>query len=197
MSTARFVAALIAASGAASGSIAVTDSADVVAVSGTATTAGSIAVTDAADTVSIVGSSPGTIAVTDGPDAVSLTGTATTQGAVAVTDAADAVALSGSVGASNNIRLQPGLYLERGGYAASLTSLRWWVLNAAMTQVENSGTGATTNSSGQLTIDITASASYVVGDYVPLIVASYNAATSAPDRTVLSGLMFAQAIAQP
>jgi hypothetical protein len=97
---------------------------------------------------------------------------------------------------SSDIRLQPGLYLERGGQAASLTADRWWVFTSDLSAVENTGTALSINSSGQPTIDINSSASYVVGDWVPLGLTVYDEGSDPEDRTVRTHFGWTQAIAQ-
>lgn len=99
--------------------------------------------------------------------------------------------------ASDNIRLQPSLYLERGGYAASLTADRWIVFTSDLSAVENTGTALSINSTGQPTIDITGSASYVVGDQVPLFITVYDEGSNPEDRTVRTFFGWVEAIAQP
>lgn len=98
--------------------------------------------------------------------------------------------------ASDNIRLQPSLYLERGGYAASLTADRWIVFTSDLSAVENTGTALSINSTGQPTIDITGSASYVVGDQVPLFITVYDEGSNPEDRTVRTFFGWVEAIAQ-
>jgi hypothetical protein len=61
--------------------------------------------------------------------------------------------------------------------------------------IEASGSSLTTNSSGQPTIDIDTS-SFDVGDYVPLLITSFDTGTAAADRTVLTFFGFVEAIAQ-
>ncbi len=97
--------------------------------------------------------------------------------------------------ATNDIRLQPGIRLERGGEAASRTVARWWVFSADLLTIVHTGTSVSTNSAGQLTIDINDSPAYVVGDLVPMLVGEWDAVPPL-DRTVRSGLMWVQAIAQ-
>jgi hypothetical protein len=97
---------------------------------------------------------------------------------------------------SSDIRLQPGLYLERGGQAASLTADRWWVFTSDLSAVENTGTALSINSSGQPTIDINSSASYVVGDFVPLGLTVYDEGSDPEDRTVRTFFGWVEAVAQ-
>lgn len=98
--------------------------------------------------------------------------------------------------AGTDIRLVPGLYFERGGYAASLSGLRWVAFtDTTLGAIEASGSSLTTNSSGQPTIDIAAS-SFAVGDFVPLLITSYDTGTAAADREVLTFFGFVEAVAQ-
>jgi hypothetical protein len=98
--------------------------------------------------------------------------------------------------AANDIRLQPALDLDRGGDAASLSGLRWVAFtDTTLGTIEASGSSLTTNSSGQPTIDIDTS-SFDVGDYVPLLITSFDTGTAAADRTVLTFFGFVEAIAQ-
>jgi hypothetical protein len=98
--------------------------------------------------------------------------------------------------AGTDIRLQPALDLDRGGDAASLSGLRWVAFtDTTLGTIEASGSSLTTNSSGQPTIDIDAS-SFDVGDYVPLLITSFDTGTAAADRTVLTFFGFVEAIAQ-
>jgi hypothetical protein len=97
---------------------------------------------------------------------------------------------------SSDIRLRPGLYLERGGQAASLTADRWWVFTSDLSAVENTGTALSINSSGQPTIDINSSASYVVGDFVPIGLTVYDEGSDPEDRTVRTFFGWVEAVAQ-
>jgi hypothetical protein len=98
--------------------------------------------------------------------------------------------------AGTDIRLQPALDLDRGGDAASLSGLRWVAFtDTTLGTIEASGSSLSTNSSGQPTIDIDAS-SFDVGDYVPLLITSFDTGTAAADRTVLTFFGFVEAIAQ-
>jgi hypothetical protein len=98
--------------------------------------------------------------------------------------------------AGTDIRLQPALDLDRGGDAASLSGLRWVAFtDTTLGTIEASGSSLTTNSSGQPTIDIDTS-SFDVGDYVPLLITSFDTGTAAADRTVLTFFGFVEAIAQ-
>ena len=112
------------------------------------------------------------------------------------TTTSSAATLTVNAAAADNIRLQPGLYLERGGQAASLTSDRWWVFTSDLSAVENTGTALSINSSGQPTIDINSSASYVVGDLVPLGLTVYDEGTAAASRTVRTFFGWVEAVAQ-
>lgn len=139
----------------------------------------------------------GAITVTTEVVGVSITGEAPVNATVNVTTVETQVSITGSAGsASNNIRLQPSLYLERGGYAASLTADRWIVFTSDLSAVEDTGTALSINSTGQPTIDITGSVSYTVGDYVPLFLTVYDEGSAAADRTVRTFFGWVQAQAQ-
>lgn len=101
-----------------------------------------------------------------------------------------------SAASGDDIRLQPALDLDRGGDAASLSGLRWVAFtDTTLGTIEASGSSLTTNSSGQPTIDINGS-SFSIGDYVPLLITSFDAGTAAADRTVLTFFGFVPATAQ-
>lgn len=96
---------------------------------------------------------------------------------------------------AGNIRLSIGVQTERGGNYASQSNIKYVVFNATHTDVVASGSSLTTNASGIAVIDVNGSP-YAVGDYVPVLLMEYNAATSAPDRVVRSMFGFVQAQAQ-
>jgi len=97
--------------------------------------------------------------------------------------------------ASGDIRLTLGLQRERGGHAASMSALRWCVFNADHSVVIASGTGLTTNATGVAVIDVNGT-SYAPGDYVPVLVTDYNAASAPADRVVRTFFGFVPAAAQ-
>ena len=145
------------------------------------------------------GGASGTISATTNPAVASITGSAGSAGAsgtIAATTNPAVASITGSVGTfSGDIRLSLGIQRERGGAAASLSSLKWVVFNADHTAVIASGTTLTTNASGLAVIDINGT-SYSVGDYVPVLITDYNAATAAADRVVRSVFGFVPAAAQ-
>jgi hypothetical protein len=144
------------------------------------------------------GGASGSISVTTEVIGVSITGEAPVNATVNVTTVETQVSITGSAGSpSDNIRLQPSLYLERGGYAASLTADRWIVFTSDLSAVEDTGTALSINSTGRPTIDITGSASYVVGDQVPLFITVYDEGSDPEDRTVRTFFGWVEAIAQP
>lgn len=152
------------------------------------------------DSTSSPGPTSGTISVTTAPAIAVVTGeTGATgvSGSLAVTTSPAQAALTGIAGsASGNIRLSLGMQRERGGYAASLSSLKWCVFNADHTAVIASGTALTTDVNGNAVIDVNGT-SYAPGDYVPVLVTDYNAATAAQDRVVRTFFGFVPAQAQP
>lgn len=96
----------------------------------------------------------------------------------------------------DDIRLQPALDLDSGADAASLSGLRWVAFtDTTLGTIEASGSSLTTTSGGVPTIDIDGS-SFSVGDYVPLLITSFNAATDPEDREVLTFFGFVPAVAQ-
>lgn len=146
------------------------------------------------------GGASGTVSVTTSPAVASITGDTGTVGAsgsIAVTTEPAGVTIVGTAGsASGNIRLTFGMQRERGGYAASLSSLKWCVFNANHTAVIASGTALTTDANGNAVIDVSGT-SYAVGDYVPVLVLDYNAASAPQDRVVRTFFGFVPAQAQP
>lgn len=141
-----------------------------------------------------------TVAATTSPAVASITGSAGSAGVsttISATTSPAQAALTGVAGsASGNIRLSLGMQRERGGYAASLSSLKWCVFNADHTAVIASGTALTTDANGNAVIDVN-DTSYAPGDYVPVLVTDYNAATAAQDRVVRTFFGFVPAQAQP
>lgn len=141
-----------------------------------------------------------TISATTAPAVASVTGSAGSAGVsttISATTSPAQVAITGVAGsASGNIRLSLGMQRERGGSAASLSSLKWCVFNADHTAVIASGTALTTDANGNAVIDVNGT-SYAPGDYVPVLVTDYNAATSAQDRVVRTFFGFVPAQAQP
>lgn len=104
-------------------------------------------------------------------------------------------AASLTVTGSPNIRFQPGIDLESGADAASLSGLRWTVYAADYT-IAHSGSGLSFNSSGQPTLDINDS-DFTVGDWVLVHVFDPNTSEATPaNRTVGSILGWMQAISQ-
>lgn len=141
-----------------------------------------------------------TVSVTTAPAVASITGEvapAAVQGTISATTSPAQAALTGVAGsASGNIRLSLGMQRERGGYAASLSSLKWCVFNGDHTAVIASGTALTTDANGNAVIDVN-DTSYAPGDYVPVLVTDYNAATAPQDRVVRTFFGFVPAQAQP
>lgn len=152
------------------------------------------------DSTSPPGPTSGTISATTAPAVASVTGSAGSAGVsttISATTSPAQVALTGVAGsASGNIRLSLGMQRERGGYAASLSSLKWCVFNADHTAVIASGTALTTDANGNAVIDVN-DTSYAPGDYVPVLITDYNAATVAQDRVVRTFFGFVPAQAQP
>lgn len=140
----------------------------------------------------------GTVSSTNGGDSVAVTGSsgAPVLGSVAVTDGADASTVVGSSGLPAAVRLAIGLDHDRGAEAASLAGLRWAVFAADLGSLVASGSGLNTDAGGVAIIDLTGSP-YVVGDYVPVLIADYNTATPAVDRTVGSMFGWVPAVAVP
>jgi len=141
-----------------------------------------------------------TVATTNGDDTSSVTGSAASPSVdvsttVATTNGGDTAAITGFA-ASAGVKLLIGLDLDRGAEAASLTGLRWVVFAADLSTSLASGTGLTTDAGGVASITV-AGSGYVVGDYVPVLIADYNAATAAVDRTVRSMFGFVPAVAAP
>lgn len=152
------------------------------------------------DSTSSPGPTSGTISATTAPAVASVTGSAGSAGVsttISATTSPAQAALTGVAGsASGNIRLSLGIQRERGGYAASLSSLKWCVFNADHTAVIANGTALTTDANGNAVIDVN-DTSYAPGDYVPVLVTDYNAATAAQDRVVRTFFGFVPAQAQP
>ena len=141
----------------------------------------------------------GTIAGTDSSDTNAVNGASgmPSSGAIAVVDSGDTSTMAGASGMpAGRVRLEIGLDHDRGAEAASLAGLTWAVFSADMASLVASGTGLTTNAGGVATIELTSSP-YSVGDYVPVLIADYNAATAAVDRTVRSMFGFVPAVAAP
>ena len=140
------------------------------------------------------GGPSGTLAATEsGADAFAAAGDVLVQGTLAATESgADAFAAASS---SGNIRLSMGIYRERGGTFASATGLRYVVFNSAHTSVIASGSSLTTDANGVAVLDLNGT-EYSVGDYVPVLIAEYNAATAPQDRVVRTMFGFVPAIAQ-
>lgn len=140
-----------------------------------------------------------TVATTTSPADASITGSAGSAGVsttISATTSPAQAALTGVAGsASGDIRLGLGIQRERGGYAASMSSLKWCVFNADHTAVIASGTSLTTDANGNAVIDVNGT-SYAPGDYVPVLVTDYNAATAAQDRVVRTFFGFVPAQAQ-
>jgi hypothetical protein len=171
---------------------------------GTLSTAGSWVAITVAIRPSVAGSSGSdvstTVAVTNAGDSAAITGTAATaagpvSATVAVTDSGDASSVTGTA-ANAGIKLLIGLDHDRGAEAASLTGLRWVVFAADLSTVAAAGSGLATDAGGVASITV-AGSGYVVGDYVPVLIADYNAATAAVDRTVRSMFGFVPAVAAP
>ena len=141
-----------------------------------------------------------TISATTAPAVASVTGSVGSAGVsttISATTAPAQVALTGVAGsASGNIRLSLGIQRERGGYASSLASLKWLVFNADHTAVIASGSTLTTDANGNAVIDVNGT-SYAAGEYVPVLVTDYNAATAPQDRVVRTFFGFVPAQAQP
>jgi hypothetical protein len=157
---------------------------------------GSVNVTDAADVVAVVGSAPaiGSVAVTDAADAVSVAGQAPAIGSVAVADAADVVAVVGSAG-SAGVRLQFGVRQERGGEFESQT-IEYWVFSADRLSIVDRGFTTTEAVTGVATVDVT-DGGFSVGDNVLVSILQESAEPSVLDRTIRSGMFYVPAIAIP
>lgn len=139
-----------------------------------------------------------TVTTTNDGDASSVTGTASSgpvSATVETTNGDDTSAVTGSA-ANAGIKLLIGLDHDRGAEAASLTGLRWVVFAADLSTVVAAGSGLATDAGGVASITV-AGSGYVVGDYVPVLIADYNAATAAVDRTVRSMFGFVPAVAAP
>lgn len=157
---------------------------------------GSVAVTDAGDAVAVTGAAPaiGAVAVSDAGDVVAATGLA--PAAVAVTDAQDVVGVAAGVGGTG-VRLRPSIKVERGAVDAGRTGLRWAVFSDAdLADLVDSGTGISLDSEGRPTIDLIGSG-LDVGDWVYLHLTHFNSALPPWNRVVRSFGGFVQAEAIP
>lgn len=135
------------------------------------------------------------LAITTGNAVTSLSATTPTVANIALTTGNAVAAISVTAGgAPNDIRLTFGMYVEQGGVLGAVVDMRYVVLSDDLTSVVQSGL-VTTNSSGVASIDVDGSP-WAVGDYAPVLIASYNSALAPYERTVKSGLMFVPAVAQ-
>lgn len=154
-----------------------------------------------AATVAIQPASGGAATATVGATTADAVGSITAGGgasavvAVTTDNAVGAITASGGT-FSGDIRLTIGMNKERGGFYASATGLRYVVFNADHTAMIASGSSLTTDASGNAVIDVNGT-SYGLGDYVPVLITEYNAATAAADRVVRSCFGFVPAGAQP
>lgn len=143
-----------------------------------------------------------TISATTAPAVASITGEvapAAVQGTISATTSPAVAFVTGSAASNtSDIRLQLGVYTEAGAKKSSVTGLKWIVFSAdpfVGGSIVASGTSLATDANGICAVEIDASP-YVVGDWVPVMIAEYNGALDPWERVVKSGLFFVQAVSQ-
>lgn len=158
---------------------------------GTTTT---VSVTNAKATATVTGETPvvGTINVTNAKATAVVTGETPVFAEVSVTNAKATATVTGT-GSSGGIRLRPSVKVEQGNPDASRTGVRWAVFeDYDLTSMVDSGTALVFDAQGRPTIDIIGS-SFVVGDWVPLLLTHFDHTLNPWDRTVRTFFGFAQA----
>jgi hypothetical protein len=100
------------------------------------------------------------------------------------TDSSNAFDIVIEAAASNDIRLAIGAGWEEGGEFATQTARHWSVWEVDHSAMRHTGTTLSTNGGGVATIDIDASAHFVVGDDVYFTISFDDGETDPLDRTV-------------
>lgn len=143
-----------------------------------------------------------TISATTAPAVASITGEvapAAVQGTISATTSPAVASVTGSAASNtNDIRIQLGVYTEAGAKKSNVTGLKWIVFSAdpfVGGSIVASGTSLSTDTNGICAVELDASP-YVVGDWVPVMIAEYNGALDPWERVVKSGLFFVQAVSQ-